>query len=294
MRLKSRYAAGIAVFATAAVLASGSIAGFKASAQDAAVHPSHIHNGSCAAPGDIIAPLSNTGGTFEVNGTPIPGVTTVGATTAIPVAIGQTVVSFALSDLVSAPHSIVVHESAANIQNYIACGDLGGAQLDASNLSIGLGPLNNSGFHGVAWLHDNGNGTTLVTVFLLSPDQGSSAATTSPEATAPAASPEATTPAASPEIASPVASPAASPVAANTVEIKDFAYAPASLEVTAGTTVTWTNNDTTAHTVSQNGGGFESGKLDPGKTFSFTFATPGTYEYFCQFHANMHGTIVVK
>ena len=171
MRLKSRYAAGIAAFATAAMLASGSIVGFKASAQDAAVHPSHIHNGSCAAPGDIVAPLSNTGGTYEVNGTPIAGVTTVGATTAIPVAIGQTVISFALSDLVAAPHALVVHESAANIQNYIACGDLGGAQLDAANLSIGLGPLNNSGYHGVAWLHDNGNGTTLVTVFLLSPDQ---------------------------------------------------------------------------------------------------------------------------
>ena len=59
--------------------------------------------------------------------------------------------------------------------------------------------------------------------------------------------------------------------------------------------MTWINNDTTAHTVSQSGGaGFESGKLDPGKSFSFTFTTPGTYEYFCQFHANMHGTIVVK
>jgi len=278
------------------MLASGSIAGYQASAQDAVAHPSHIHVGSCAAPGDVIAPLSNVSSAFEVNGTPIPNLASAGATTAIPVDLGQTVVQFALTDLVASPHAIVVHESAENIQNYIACGDVGGTQPDPADLSIGLGPLNNSGYHGVAWLHDNGNGSTLVTVFLLSPDQAGAAPASSPEATAPAVStPEAATPAAASPIASPAASPAASPVAdANAVSIKDFAFGPDTLEVPVGTTVTWTNNDTTAHTVSQTGGGFESGKLDPGKTFTFTFTTAGTFQYFCQYHANMHGTIVVK
>jgi predicted lipoprotein with Yx(FWY)xxD motif len=78
------------------------------------------------------------------------------------------------------------------------------------------------------------------------------------------------------------------------IQIANFAFAPTSLTVSAGTTVTWTNADSTAHTVTADDGSFDSGNLDPGKTFSFTFKTPGTYAYHCAIHPNMKATIVVK
>jgi plastocyanin len=64
----------------------------------------------------------------------------------------------------------------------------------------------------------------------------------------------------------------------------------ASTEFPVGTTVTWTNNDSAPHTVSQNGGGFSSKVINPGETFSYTFDKAGALEY----HANMKGTAVVK
>jgi plastocyanin/sugar lactone lactonase YvrE len=78
------------------------------------------------------------------------------------------------------------------------------------------------------------------------------------------------------------------------VEIKDYAFTPPELTVAAGTTVTWTNNDTVPHTATASDGSFDSGNLNPGESFSFTFHTPGTYPYVCQYHAGMQGTIVVQ
>jgi plastocyanin len=83
------------------------------------------------------------------------------------------------------------------------------------------------------------------------------------------------------------------PADATIVQIVDFAFAPASLEVPVGTTVAWTNDDTAPHTVTAEGGAFDSGVLDPGASFSFTFDQPGTYAYVCALHPNMQGTITV-
>src|SRR4051794_4215731 len=77
------------------------------------------------------------------------------------------------------------------------------------------------------------------------------------------------------------------------VTIVDFAFQPASLEVTAGTTVTWTNSGAAPHTVTADDGAFDSGTLQPGSTFSFTFDTPGTFAYHCEIHPNMTATIIV-
>lgn len=77
------------------------------------------------------------------------------------------------------------------------------------------------------------------------------------------------------------------------VTIVDFAFDPGSVTVTAGSTVTWTNNGAVAHTVTSDSGAFDSGSLDPGATFSQTFDTPGTFAYFCSIHPNMTGTITV-
>jgi predicted lipoprotein with Yx(FWY)xxD motif/plastocyanin len=100
---------------------------------------------------------------------------------------------------------------------------------------------------------------------------------------------------ASPE-GSPIASPASSPAAAagSAIQIKNFAFAPASLEVAVGATVTWTNGDSIGHTVTADDKSFDSGTVDPGKSFTFTFTKAGTFTYHCSIHPNMTATIVVK
>src|SRR6202035_724619 len=82
-------------------------------------------------------------------------------------------------------------------------------------------------------------------------------------------------------------------MAAGAVSIKNFAFLPASLTVAAGTTVTWTNNDKTAHTSTSNTGLWDSKHIAPGKSFSHTFAAAGTFPYHCAIHPGMKGTIVV-
>jgi len=80
----------------------------------------------------------------------------------------------------------------------------------------------------------------------------------------------------------------------NAVSIVNMSFSPATLSVTAGTTVTWTNNDNMTHTVTSDGGIFDSGNLAAGKTFSKLFATAGSFPYHCSIHAGMTGTITVK
>ena len=79
-----------------------------------------------------------------------------------------------------------------------------------------------------------------------------------------------------------------------TVKIDNFTFAPARLTVKAGTTVTWRNEDDIPHTVTSATRLFKSKVLDTDDSFSFTFAEPGTYEYFCSLHPRMTGTIVVE
>jgi len=86
------------------------------------------------------------------------------------------------------------------------------------------------------------------------------------------------------------------PAAADTatVSINDFAFTPSPVTVTAGSTVTWTNNQSgVAHTVTADDGSFDSGRLGTGQTFSMTFSAAGTVAYHCSIHPFMHGTITV-
>ena len=83
------------------------------------------------------------------------------------------------------------------------------------------------------------------------------------------------------------------PVAAGTVVIRGFAFAPASVTVPVGTTVTWTNSDQDAHTVTATGGAFRSPTLGTGDTYRFTFTKPGRYDYLCTIHPFMTATVVV-
>lgn len=95
--------------------------------------------------------------------------------------------------------------------------------------------------------------------------------------------------------ASPAASPGASPAAARDakVEIVDLAFSPQKIEVPVGTTVTWTNEDVTQHTVVAKDKLFRSDILQKGDTFSYTFHEPGTWDYICSLHPSMTGQIVV-
>src|SRR5215469_9469262 len=85
-----------------------------------------------------------------------------------------------------------------------------------------------------------------------------------------------------------------------TDSIGTFTFSPATITVKAGTTVTWKNVTTAAHTVTSDDGGkaFDSGTSNPiaaqTGTFSFTFKTPGTFTYHCSFHPFMKGTIIVQ
>lgn len=79
----------------------------------------------------------------------------------------------------------------------------------------------------------------------------------------------------------------------NEVSIQAFVYSPASLTVPVGTTVTWTNHDPVAHTVTDVNQLWDSGLFDESGTYSKTFDTPGTYTYFCLPHQVMIGTVEV-
>jgi plastocyanin len=83
-----------------------------------------------------------------------------------------------------------------------------------------------------------------------------------------------------------------------TVHIKmtNAGYSPGSKTIPVGSTVIWTNDGGIAHTVTATSGPvmFDSGNMDPGATFQYTFTKPGTYEYDCQYHPYMTGTIIVQ
>jgi plastocyanin len=81
----------------------------------------------------------------------------------------------------------------------------------------------------------------------------------------------------------------------NSVSIVNMSFSPGTITVAINSTVTWTNNDGVAHTVTSTTPGlFDSGSLASGKTFSYTFSVAGTYAYKCSFHSSMLGTIIVN
>ncbi|MGB7787588.1 cupredoxin domain-containing protein [Methanoregula sp.] len=89
------------------------------------------------------------------------------------------------------------------------------------------------------------------------------------------------------------ATPAAGP---GSVSINNFAFSPRQVTVSQGTTVTWTNQDSVAHTVVSDAGvpdAFSSDPLSQGSSFTFTFTKPGTYTYHCSIHPSMTGTVTV-
>jgi hypothetical protein len=116
-------------------------------------HPAALHTGSCSNLGEVTELLADL---VEPTSSP-EGV--------IPASASVTVVAIPLDRLFAAPHAIAVALSHEHPEIMIACGTIGGEPLEG-NLVVGLAEHNASGYTGIAWLHDNADGTTTITLFL--------------------------------------------------------------------------------------------------------------------------------
>ena len=104
------------------------------------------------------------------------------------------------------------------------------------------------------------------------------------------ATPAATSPAGTPKTTQAAATPGAQGAS---VEIKNFAFEPKTVTIKVGQAVTWTNQDSAAHTVAGDGG-IDSGDLSKGKSYSKTFDTEGAFDYHCSIHPSMTGQVIVQ
>lgn len=95
---------------------------------------------------------------------------------------------------------------------------------------------------------------------------------------------------------SPVNTSSSTPISGEAaVSAKNFAFNPSQITITSGTKVIWTNNDSTAHTITSDDGKFtSSGQIQPGQTYEFTFSTPGTFAYHCSIHTTMKAQVIVE
>ena len=78
------------------------------------------------------------------------------------------------------------------------------------------------------------------------------------------------------------------------IDIQGYAFSPSSITINVGDTIVWTNYDSASHTVTSNDGTFDSGSISNGDTFSFTFTSAGTFNYYCAPHPNMTGSVTVQ
>ncbi len=86
------------------------------------------------------------------------------------------------------------------------------------------------------------------------------------------------------------------PAAENRVAMVNFTFQPGAITVPAGTTVTWVNNDETDHTATgddEGGTPFDTGAVEAGADGTVTFDEPGTFDYHCEYHSYMTGTVTV-
>lgn len=150
---------------------------------DTTPHPAHVHEGTCANLNpnpqyplnsvQIRQPAGNKTPT-PANMTP----PTLEGVQGVPVVLySDTQIDVKLQDLLTSPHAINVHKSDAEIQTYIACGDIGGSIID-EQLVVAIYPQNNSGYFGMAVLSSKDNKTE-VTIYLATPtgETGAPAAT---------------------------------------------------------------------------------------------------------------------
>ncbi|HYJ13144.1 MAG TPA: hypothetical protein VEW66_06115 [Thermomicrobiales bacterium] len=139
-------------------------------------HPAHIHAGTCAEfDPNPVAPLTNVEQRLnedEEDNAP-QGILT--APNVLYSLSEEAELSFE-DDVLAASHVIAVHESEENIQNYIACADIGGVVVDGE-LSVAVQPMNDSGYSGIAVLEADDDGNVDVQIFLAEPVSDEPAAT---------------------------------------------------------------------------------------------------------------------
>ena len=135
---------------------------------EAEAHPAHIHSGTCEQLGDVVYPLADVA---------YPDGEEMGTAGGHPVKISEVNhIDVPLQELLDGEYAINVHLSAEEIGTYIACGNIGGVVHERENgegmeIVIGLGELNDSGHVGIAWLGDDDEGGTNVSVSLIEPDE---------------------------------------------------------------------------------------------------------------------------
>ncbi len=135
---------------------------------EAEAHPAHIHSGTCDELGDVVYPLADV---VTLTGEEM------GAAGGHAVKVSEVNhVDVPLQEILDGGHAINVHESAEAIDVYIACGDIGGILHERENgegteIVIALAELNDSGHVGIAWLGDDGEGGTNVSVSLIEPGE---------------------------------------------------------------------------------------------------------------------------
>ena len=131
-------------------------------------HPAHIHSGTCDELGDVVHPLEDVA---EPTGEEM------GAAGGHPVKLSEgTHLDVPLREILDGDHAVNVHLSADEIDEYIACGNVGGVVHERENgegmeVTVGLAELNGSGHVGIAWLGDDGEGGTNVVVSLIEPEE---------------------------------------------------------------------------------------------------------------------------
>ena len=161
----------IVAFAALTLLVPGSRAQTPVADTAAEVHPAHIHSGTCDQLGDVVFPLADVA---------VPSGEEMGAAGGHAVKVSEVNhVDVPLQEILDGEHAINVHLSAEEIGTYIACGTIGGVVHERENgegmeITIALAELNDSGHVGIAWLGDDGEGGTNVSVSLIEPEEMSS------------------------------------------------------------------------------------------------------------------------
>lgn len=125
------------------------------------LHPAAIHAGTCSQPtADPAFQFGDVGPYTDDNGNALTQQDIQGTLTAPPLlTTTETKIDSSLDDLLANPYVIIVHQSKDNFDTYLACGEVGG-YVQNDQLEVGLRPLNNSGFAGIAILKKNGDSTT--------------------------------------------------------------------------------------------------------------------------------------
>jgi len=216
--------------------------------------------GTCSQPGEHLTDLTDVSAEATVSDGAPAGIEHVVQALGEPVEVSLTIIPLPLADIVAHERAIVV-ETGAGGSTVFACGEIGGFAPQGTDLQIGLSGAGDSAARGVAWLHANGDDTTAVTILVTTtPGAGTVTAAGSHE----------------------------------DVVIQGSQYVPNPLVVARGTTVTWTDEDSTPHTVTATDRAFDSGYLGQEDSFSLTFDSPGTFDYFCVYHPRMRGTVIVE